>query len=153
MLQLHFSDQQFCCILRCDLYQYSIHICSTHGLHFAACLTQWWSILLITLKITSLVMGSDTTKVMLVKQSWTICVNTNPIETFIINARRQRTTKPCGYISRHVYRIMYVLEWRTVYKLTRELFWCLCPVLRSNEGNKHQNNTWVSLWRHCNEEI
>ena len=39
---------------------------------------------------------------------------------------------------------MYVLEWRTVSALTRELFWCLFPELRSNEGNKHQNNTWVS---------
>ena len=39
---------------------------------------------------------------------------------------------------------MYVLEWRTVSALTRELFWCLFPELRSNEGNKHQNNTGVS---------
>ena len=36
------------------------------------------------------------------------------------------------------YRIMYVLAWRTVYVLTRGLFWCLFPELRSNEGNKHQ---------------
>ena len=43
-----------------------------------------------------------------------------------------------------IYRIMYVLAWRTVYALTIVLFWCLFPVLRSNEGNKHQNNTWVS---------
>ena len=35
---------------------------------------------------------------------------------------------------------MYVLAWRTVYALTRGLFWCLFPELRSNEGNKHQNN-------------
>ena len=28
--------------------------------------------------------------------------------------------------------------------LTRGLFWCLFPELRSNEGNKHQNNTRVS---------
>ena len=28
--------------------------------------------------------------------------------------------------------------------LTRGLFWCLFPELRSNKGNKHQNNTWVS---------
>ena len=42
------------------------------------------------------------------------------------------------------YRIMYVLAWRTVYALTRGLFWCLFPELRSNEGNKHQNNTRVS---------
>ena len=42
------------------------------------------------------------------------------------------------------YRIMYVLEWRTVSALTRGLFWCLFPELRSNEGNKYQNNTRVS---------
>ena len=29
-------------------------------------------------------------------------------------------------------------------QLTRGLFWCLFPELRSNEGNKHQNNTRVS---------
>ena len=28
---------------------------------------------------------------------------------------------------------MYVLEWRTVSALTRELFWCLFPELRSNK--------------------
>ena len=28
--------------------------------------------------------------------------------------------------------------------LTRGLFWCLFPELRSNEGNKYQNNTRVS---------
>ena len=39
---------------------------------------------------------------------------------------------------------MYVLEWRTASVLTRGLFWCLFPELRSNEGNKHQNNTRVS---------
>ena len=39
---------------------------------------------------------------------------------------------------------MYVLEWRTVSALTRGLFWCLFPELRSNEGYKHQNNTRVS---------
>ena len=36
---------------------------------------------------------------------------------------------------------MYALEWRTVSALTRGLFWCLFPELRSNKGNKHQNNT------------
>ena len=36
---------------------------------------------------------------------------------------------------------MYVLEWQTVSALKRGLFWGL---LRSNERNKHQNNTWVS---------
>ena len=39
---------------------------------------------------------------------------------------------------------MYVLAWRTVCALTRVLFWCLFPELRSNEGNKRQNNTRVS---------
>ena len=39
---------------------------------------------------------------------------------------------------------MYVLEWRTVSALTRGLFWCLFPELRSNEGNKYQNNIRVS---------
>ena len=39
---------------------------------------------------------------------------------------------------------MYVLEWRIVSAPTRGLFWCLFPELRSNEGNKHQNNTRVS---------
>ena len=39
---------------------------------------------------------------------------------------------------------MYLLEWQTVSVLTRGLFWCLFPELRSNEGNKDQNNTWVS---------
>ena len=41
-------------------------------------------------------------------------------------------------------RIMYVPSWRTVFALTLVLFWCLFPKLRSNEGNKHQNNTLVS---------
>ena len=41
-------------------------------------------------------------------------------------------------------RIMYVLEWRNVSAPMRVLFGCLFPSLRSNEGNKHQNNTWVS---------
>ena len=40
--------------------------------------------------------------------------------------------------------MMYVLEWRTVSALTRGLFWCLFPELRSNSGNKYQNNTRVS---------
>ena len=39
---------------------------------------------------------------------------------------------------------MYVLEWRIVSALTGGLFWCLFPELRSNEGNKHQNNTRAS---------
>ena len=44
------------------------------------------------------------------------------------------------------YRIMNVLEWRTVYALIRGLFWCSFSELRSNLGNKHQNNTWVNAW-------
>ena len=40
--------------------------------------------------------------------------------------------------------IMYVLLWRTVYALTRVLFWCLFPSLLRNSGNKHQNNPLVS---------
>ena len=39
---------------------------------------------------------------------------------------------------------MYVLEWRTVSALSRMLFGFLFPELRSNDGNKHQNNTRVS---------
>ena len=39
---------------------------------------------------------------------------------------------------------MYALAWRTVYVLTRVLFWRLFPELRSNEANKHKNNTRVS---------
>ena len=39
---------------------------------------------------------------------------------------------------------MHVLERRTVSALTRGLFWCLFPEVRSNEGNKHQNSTRVS---------
>ena len=49
------------------------------------------------------------------------------------------------------YEIMYVLAWRTVYVLTRVLFWCLSPGLRSNQGNKHQNNTRVSAWTVCHK--
>ena len=45
---------------------------------------------------------------------------------------------------RGIWRIMYVLEWRTVSALTRGIFWCLFPELRSNEANKYQNNTRVS---------
>ena len=41
-------------------------------------------------------------------------------------------------------KIMYVLLWRTVYALTRVLFWCLFPSLLRNSGNKHQNNPLVS---------
>ena len=41
-------------------------------------------------------------------------------------------------------KLMYVLLWRTVYALTRVLFWCLFPSLLRNLGNKHQNNPPVS---------
>ena len=44
----------------------------------------------------------------------------------------------------HIYRIMYALELRTVYALTRGLFLSLFPELRSNERNKHQDNTRVT---------
>ena len=46
---------------------------------------------------------------------------------------------------------MYVLEWRTVSVLKRGLFWCLFPELRSNEGNKYQNNPRVSAETVCQE--
>ena len=39
---------------------------------------------------------------------------------------------------------MYVLSWRTVSALTRELLWYLFPSLLRNSGNKHQNNPLVS---------
>ena len=39
---------------------------------------------------------------------------------------------------------MYILSWRTVSALTRELFWYLFPSLLPNSGNKHQNNPLVS---------
>ena len=40
---------------------------------------------------------------------------------------------------------MYILAVRTVYELSRGLFWCLFPELRSNDGNKHENNNQVSV--------
>ena len=43
-----------------------------------------------------------------------------------------------------IYSILYVPEWRTVSALTRGLFLCLFPELRSNEGDKHKNNIRVS---------
>ena len=39
---------------------------------------------------------------------------------------------------------MCVLEWRIVSALTRGLFWCLFPELRSDEGNEYQNNIRAS---------
>ena len=46
-------------------------------------------------------------------------------------------------------KIMYALLWRTVYTLTRVLFWCLFPSLLRNSGNKHQINTLVSTYTVC----
>ena len=43
-----------------------------------------------------------------------------------------------------IWRIMYIPEWRTVSALTRGVFLCLFPELRSNEGNMQKNNTRVS---------
>ena len=47
---------------------------------------------------------------------------------------------------------MYVLEWRTVFVLTRGLFLRLFPELRSNDGNKHKNNTRVTRQKHPSRE-
>ena len=44
------------------------------------------------------------------------------------------------------YRIVYEFESWAIYVLTRGLFWCLFPELRSNTGNKQQNNL---KWAHC----
>ena len=70
-----------------------------------------------------------------------------------VNLRRSCTVN-CDTISKHhtrvernrqdTYRMLYVLEWRTVSALMRRLFWCLFPELRSNEWNKRQYNTGVS---------
>ena len=43
----------------------------------------------------------------------------------------------------YIERIINVFKCRTVYALTRGLFRCLLPELRSSEGNKHYNNTRV----------
>ena len=55
---------------------------------------------------------------------------------------RSKISRVC--LCSYKWRIMYLLEWRTVSALTRGLFWCLFPELRSNEGNKYQNNARVS---------
>ena len=49
-------------------------------------------------------------------------------------------------------KIMYVRLWRTIYALTRVLFWCLFPSLLRN---KHQNNPLVTAWtgRHASTYI
>ena len=51
---------------------------------------------------------------------------------------------PSHWYDIHIENNVCVLKWRTVSVLTRGLFWCLFPELRSNDGNKHQNNTRVS---------
>ena len=56
------------------------------------------------------------------------------------------TRRRIRVISYGTYRIMYILAWRTVDALTRGLYCCLFPELRSNEENKHKNNTRVSAW-------
>ena len=67
---------------------------------------------------------------------------------YALNMNMIKTWEKSGvqHIQMITYRIMYVLAWQTVYALTRGLFWCLFPELRSNEGNKYQNNTRVSTW-------
>ena len=45
-----------------------------------------------------------------------------------------------------MYGIMYLLEWRPVYTLTKGLFWFIFPELHSNEGNKHK----ITLHEHIN---
>ena len=44
----------------------------------------------------------------------------------------------------YIERIMYELEWQIVYELTRGLYWYSFSELQSNNGNKHQNNPWVT---------
>ena len=68
--------------------------------------------------------------------------------------RHCNASRTCVHIW-NKYRIMYELEWRTVYALTRWLLWCLFPELRSNEANKHRNNTRMSAWtaRHDSTNI
>ena len=48
----------------------------------------------------------------------------------------------------NIYRIMYGLEWWTVYAPMRGLFWCLLPKLQSNKGNRHWKNHkwWLERW-------
>ena len=44
-----------------------------------------------------------------------------------------------------IYIMMYVLEWRTVYALTRGLFWCLFPSFGATR-EINQNNTRMGPW-------
>ena len=41
---------------------------------------------------------------------------------------------------------MYGTEWGSVHTLMKMLFWCLYPQFRSNDRNKHTNNTWAHTW-------
>ena len=57
----------------------------------------------------------------------------------------------CRFVYRYAtalspYKIMYEVEWHTVYALTRGLFWCLFVELWSNQGNTHNINTSVSIY-------
>ena len=70
--------------------------------------------------------------VMRANESRGLCVKTLVSASFMNSLCRVRN------------KIMYVLLWRTVYALTRVLFWCLFPLLLRNSGNKHQNNPLVS---------
>ena len=49
-----------------------------------------------------------------------------------------------GALCRVRNEIMYLLSWLTLSALTRVLFLCVYPELRSNEGNKHKRNPVVS---------
>ena len=53
------------------------------------------------------------------------------------------TTAQEAMLSLEGYRIICELEWRPVYALARGLSGCLFPELRSNVGNKYQNNIEV----------
>ena len=59
-------------------------------------------------------------------ETWGWCVKILVLASFMDSLCRVRN------------KIMYVLLWRTVYALTRVLFWCLFPSLLRNSGNKNQ---------------
>ena len=61
------------------------------------------------------------------------------------------TVECCYNVFQNIENNVYVLEWQTIYMLTRGLFWCLFPELRSNEGDKHRNNTRVSAQTVCHK--
>ena len=50
-------------------------------------------------------------------------------------------------------KMMYAHSWRTVYALTRVLFWCLFPSLLRNTGNKHQNKPLMSAETICHSSV